>query len=105
MGKAKFNNTSNSHCSMKGKYKVGKRAYSSWGIHIKYILHGLEKSNCNAEKRDVVLHSWEAVANEEVYPNVSPLSWGCPAVSIDFFKVLDTKLKASKKPVLLWIID
>jgi hypothetical protein len=53
----------------------------------------------------VVLHSWEAVSNKEVYPQVSPLSWGCPAVSNEFMKLLDTKLKVAKKPVLLWIID
>lgn len=103
--KAKFNNKSDSHCSMKGKFKIGKRDYSSWGINVKYWLHGLEKSNANAEKRVVVLHSWNAVSNEEVFPKVSPLSWGCPAVSNEFMKTLDTKLKATKKPVLLWIID
>lgn len=103
--KAKFDNRTDSHCSMKGKFKIGKRDYSSWGIHVKYVLHGLEKSNFNAEDRVVVLHSWDAVSNQEVYPQVSPLSWGCPAVSNEFMKKLDEKLKASKKPVLLWIID
>ncbi len=103
--KAKFDNRKDSHCSMKGKYKIGVRAYSQWGIHVKYVLHGLEKSNANAEDRVVVLHSWEAVANNEVYPQVSPLSWGCPAVSNDFMKLLDKKLKVSKKPVLLWIVN
>ncbi len=103
--KAKFDNRNDSHCSMKGKYKIGVRAYSQWGIHVKYVLHGLEKSNANAEDRVVVLHSWEAVANKEVYPQVSPLSWGCPAVSNDFMKLLDAKLKTAKKPVLLWIIN
>jgi hypothetical protein len=103
--KAKFDSRVDSHCSMKGKYKIGQRAYSSWGIHVKYVLHGLEKSNKNAESRYVVLHSWSAVSNEEVYPDVSPLSWGCPAVSNDFMKKLDVKLKETKKPVLLWIID
>jgi predicted aconitase len=90
---------------MKGKYKIGKRDSSQWGIKIKYWLHGLEKSNETAVDRVVVLHSWEAVSNEEVYPEVSPLSWGCPAVSNDFMKKLDEKLKIAKKPVLLWIVD
>ena len=103
--KAKFDNRKDSHCSMKGKYKIGVRAYSQWGIHVKYVLHGLEKTNANAEDRVVVLHSWEAVSNKEVYPQVSPLSWGCPAVSNDFMKLLDKKLKVSKKPVLLWIVN
>jgi len=103
--KAKFSNKSDSHCSMKGKYKIGKRDYSSWGIKVKYWLHGLEKSNANAVNRVVVLHSWSAVANEEIYPQVSPLSWGCPAVSDDFMRKLDVKLKTTSKPVLLWIVD
>lgn len=103
--KAKFSNTKDSHCSMKGKYKIGKRDFSSWGIHIKYWLYGMEKYNKNAEARVVVLHSWDAVSNEEIAPKVSPLSWGCPAVSNDFMKIIDAKLKVVKKPVLLWIIE
>jgi len=103
--KAKFSSKTDSHCSMKGKYKIGKRDYSSWGINVKYWLHGLEKSNANAVDRVVVLHSWDAVSNEEIYPKVSPLSWGCPAVSNEFMRKLDAKLKATKKPVLLWIIE
>ena len=103
--KAKFSNKLDSHCSMKGKYKIGKRDYSSWGINVKYWLHGLEKSNSKAIERVVVIHSWNAVKNTEIYPKFSPLSWGCPAVSNEFMKVLDEKLKRSEKPVLLWIIE
>lgn len=103
--KAKFNVKENSHCSMKGKYKIGKRDYSSWGINIKYWLHGLEATNKSAVNRVVVLHSWNAVSNEEIYPSYSPLSWGCPAVSNEFMKKLDQKLKKTSKPVLLWIIE
>lgn len=103
--KAKFSNSNNSHCSSKGKYKIGKRDVSSWGIGIKYWLKGLEATNDNAEKRVVVLHSWSAVANEEIYPKYSPLSWGCPAVSDRFMKILDEKLQKTKKPVLLWIVE
>lgn len=103
--KAKFSNKNDSHCSSKGKYKIGKRDYSSWGIKVKYWLHGLESSNTNAIARVVVLHSWDAVANEEVYPEFSPLSWGCPAVSDQFMELLDTKLQKTSKSVLLWIIE
>jgi len=103
--KAKFSNKNDSHCSSKGKYKIGKRDFSSWGIKIKYWLHGLEATNSNAVARVVVLHSWDAVANEEIYPEFSPLSWGCPAVSDQFMELLDAKLKQTEKPVLLWIIE
>lgn len=103
--KAKFSNKNDSHCSSVGKYKVGKRDYSSWGINVKYWLDGLEDSNSNARERVVVLHSWEAVANDEIYPQYTPLSWGCPAVSDAFMEKLDTKLQKTEKPVLLWIIE
>nr|WP_315223062.1 murein L,D-transpeptidase catalytic domain family protein [uncultured Flavobacterium sp.] len=103
--KAKFSNTNDSHCSSLGKYKIGKRDSSAWGIKIKYWLEGLEATNKNAENRVVVLHSWSAVSNNEIYPEYAPLSWGCPAVSDDFMKVLDKKLRSTQKPVLLWIIQ
>ena len=102
---AKFSNANNSNCSAKGKYKIGKRDSSSWGIKVKYWLHGLEKSNNNAVQCVVVLHSWNAVSNVEVYPEYSPLSWGYPAVSDDFMRILDERLQKSDKPVLLWIIE
>ena len=103
--KVKFDIKVDSHCSMKGKYKIGKRDYSSWGINVKYWLQGLEVTNKNAEERVVVLHSWGKVADKEIFPNYSPLSWGCPAVSDAFMTKLDEKLQASGKPVLLWIIE
>ncbi|MFL9842997.1 murein L,D-transpeptidase catalytic domain-containing protein [Flavobacterium rhizosphaerae] len=103
--KPRFSNTQNSHCSAIGKYKIGNRDYSSWGIHVKYWLHGLEDTNSNAVKRVIVLHSWSAVSDYEVYPQYSPLSWGCPAVSDNFMKELDAKLQQTTKPVLLWIIE
>ncbi|AWI25711.1 murein L,D-transpeptidase catalytic domain-containing protein [Flavobacterium pallidum] len=103
--KALFSNKNDSYCSAIGKYKIGKRDYSSWGIKVKYWLHGLEESNNNAEGRVIVLHSWDAVSDQEVYPKFSPLSWGCPAVSNEFMEILDAKLKQSKKPVLLWIVE
>ena len=102
---ALISNRLDSHCSATGKYKIGKRDYSGWGIGVKYWMIGLEDSNYNSEKRITVLHSWGAVKNYEVHPQYSPLSWGCPAVSNEFMKILDEKLSATKKPVLMWIIN
>ena len=65
----------------------------------------LLSTNKNAEKRVVVLHSWSAVKNQEIYPRYSPLSWGCPAVSDAFMEKLDKRLQQSEKSVLLWIIE
>lgn len=100
-----FSNIENSHCSSLGKYKIGARGYSSWGVHVKYLLHGLEASNNNALKRVIVLHSWEVVSDNEVYPNGTPEGWGCPTLSNNSFKVLDDMLKDSKRPVLMWIYN
>jgi len=102
---ASFSDRPNSHCSSKGKYKIGKRDYSGWGINVKYWIKGLENSNKSAEKRVVVLHSWGLVSEEEIYPQYSPLSWGCPAVSNKFMEKLDEMLKKTRRPVLLWIIE
>ena len=100
-----FSNISDSHCSSLGKYKIGKRGYSSWGIKVNYILHGLESTNNNALKREIVLHSWEDVSETEIYPNGTPEGWGCPAVANGFMKIIDPKIKESEKPVLLWIYN
>ena len=53
----KFSNVESSHCSSLGKFKIGERGYSSWGVKIKYLLHGLESSNSNALSRDIYLSS------------------------------------------------
>lgn len=98
-----FSNTPESHCSSLGKYRIGKRGISSWGIGINYKLHGLENSNSNAFKRIIVLHSWNAIENFEPYPLGTPEGWGCPSVSNAVMKKLDTLLQTQKKPVLLWI--
>ena len=103
--KPKFSNTPDSHCTSIGKFKIGKRGYSNWGINVNYLLHGLESTNTNALKREIVLHSWDDVPEREVYPNGTPEGWGCPAVANGFMKIVDPKLKESEKPVLLWMFD
>ena len=98
-----FSNVDGSHCSSLGKYKIGQRAYSNWGVHIKYVLHGLEKTNSNALARYIVFHSWEAIPNEEVFPSGTPEGWGCPSISNENFQLLDPILQGVKSPVLMWI--
>ncbi|HEX8516227.1 MAG TPA: murein L,D-transpeptidase catalytic domain family protein [Bacteroidia bacterium] len=99
----RFSNKDGSHCSALGKYKLGERAHSDWGINIKYLMHGLDSTNNNALSRFIVFHSWEKVSDEEVYPEGTPEGWGCPTVSNNSMKVIDPLLKASDKPVLMWI--
>lgn len=97
-----FSNTYHSHCSSLGRYRIGKRGYSAWGINVKYLLHGLDTGNSNALGRIIVLHGWSAVSEVEVYPSGTPEGWGCPAVSNSTMHQLDSLLKDRIRPVLLW---
>jgi L,D-transpeptidase catalytic domain len=99
----KFSNLDGSHCSSLGKYKIGKRTTSDWGVKLKYFLHGLEKTNSNALARTIVFHSWEAISDDEIYPKGTNEGWGCPAISNNSFVIVDPILKATTKPVLMWI--
>lgn len=100
-----FSNINGSHLSSLGKYKLGARSYSQWGINIHYKMHGLESTNNNAFKRIIVLHSHTPLPEKEIYPLHLPMGWslGCPVTDNTTMKYLDDKLKSSKKPVLLWI--
>ncbi|MCU0422604.1 MAG: murein L,D-transpeptidase catalytic domain family protein [Bacteroidia bacterium] len=100
-----FSNIDGSHCSSLGKYKIGARGPSDWGIGIKYLLHGLEKSNSNAAARFIVLHSWDLIPDEEVYPAGVAEGWGCPSISNSALMWLDSVLVKKSKPVLLWMYN
>jgi hypothetical protein len=96
-----------SNCTSLGKYKIGKRSYSNYGINIHYKLHGLESTNSNAFKRQVVLHSYNYVSETEIYPEhlTMGMSLGCPVVANGIMKQIDALLQKTKKPTLLWIFE
>jgi hypothetical protein len=100
-----FSNKEGSYCSSYGKYAVGKKAYSKWGINIHYKLKGLEPSNNNAYKRIIVLHSYDPVSEDEIFPEQLPMGWslGCPVVSNQTMRSIEQLMKKKSKPVLLWI--
>jgi hypothetical protein len=100
-----FSNEKGSNCTSLGKYKTGSRAYSNWGIHVNYKMHGLEKSNSNAMQRLIVLHSYDPVSDREIFPEHLPMGWsqGCPVISNALMTRIDKLLKSRKKPVLIWI--
>jgi len=101
----KFSNEDGSHLSALGKYQLGERGRSDWGIHVKYLMHGLEETNNNALKRFIVFHSWELMSDKEVYPKGSPEGWGCPTISNNAMKELDPIIQNSEKPLLMWIYN
>lgn len=101
-----FSNKEGSYCTSLGKYKVKGRSYSNWGINIHYKMYGLEKTNDNAFKRIVVLHSYSQVPNHEIYPvTLFGQSAGCPVLSDETMTKIDNLLKKKTKPVLLWIYN
>jgi len=102
-----FSNEEGSLLTSLGKYKIGIRSYSQWGINVHYKLHGLESTNNNAFKRIVVLHSHTPVPSMEMYPLHMPMGWsfGCPVTDDETMTYLDEKLKNVKKTVLLWIFN
>jgi len=101
LSRGKFSNLSGSGCSSLGRYKVGAFYHGSYGESFK--LHGLDKSNSNAYPRGVVIHGYDCVPDEEIYPRVLCNSLGCPMVSYNFFDKLSRIIKNSDKPILLWI--
>jgi len=98
-----FSNEDGSHLSSLGKYRLEGRGYSEWGINVKYLMHGLEKTNSNALKRFIVFHSWNLMSDEEIFPKGSPEGWGCPTISNNAMKEIDPVIQKSTKPILMWI--
>lgn len=100
---ASFSNEPGLGCSSLGRYKIGNKYNGRFGAA--YKLHGLDSTNSNAYKRNVVLHSYYEVPDIEIHPAHVCNSLGCPMVSKNFFKTLANIIDTSKKPVLLWIVN
>lgn len=97
-GELKFSNEPNSNCTSLGRYAIGKSYRGIFGKS--YILKGLDKTNNNAAKRMIVLHSYSAVPESEQDYYIA-LSHGCPMVSETFFKRLEKIIDSSKSNILL----
>ena len=98
----KYSNEPGCGCTSVGKYKIGNSYYGKFGLA--YKLYGLDKTNNNAFKRFVVLHSHECVPETEVQDEICQ-SDGCPTVSPQFLQQLKPMIKQSPKPILLWIFE
>jgi len=98
----KYSNEPGCGCTSLGKYKIGNLYYGRFGLA--YKLYGLDKTNDNAFKRFVVLHSHECVPETEVQDEICQ-SDGCPTVSPQFLQQLKPLIERSSKPILLWIFE
>jgi len=97
----RFSNASKSGCSSLGKYSVGEFYTGKYGKSFR--LTGLDNSNSNAYNRAVVIHGYDCVPDNEIYPRVLCNSLGCVMVSYKFFDKLSRLIKNSDKPILLWM--
>ena len=68
---------------------------------LSYRLDGLDETNSNARKRAIVLHRLDCVPDIE-QKNEICLSWGCPMVSDNFFKILEQHIDKSDKKIILY---
>lgn len=98
----KYGNTVGCGCSSLGKYRVGYSYNGRFGLAFK--LYGLDKTNDKAFERYVVLHSHECVPETAVNDEICQ-SDGCPTVSPNYLQQLKPIIKASSKPILLWIFE
>lgn len=99
-GNVIYSNRPGSNASSRGLYQVGQSYTGKFGKA--YKLYGLEPTNSNAFRRAIVLHSYPWMPSSEV-PNRIFESQGCPTVSPQFFETLSQFIKASSRPVLLYI--
>ncbi len=99
-----FSNVPESNKSSLGFAIVNQRAYSNWGIHIKYWLDGISPTNSNMRKRIMVLHSYRWVPSYETYPFPIVTSLGCIMVSKKDMYFLDQLIKKQKNKKILMFI-
>lgn len=95
----KFSNQNNSRCSSLGKYVISEKYKGQFGLS--YRLDGLDETNNNARKRAIVLHRLDCVPAIEQKDEIC-LSWGCPMVSDNFFKILEQHIDKSDKKIILY---
>jgi hypothetical protein len=98
-----YSNTKGSKCTSLGRYKIINKYKGEYGEA--YRMLGLDSSNYNAFKRNIVLHSMGCIPDAEENNMPVCISEGCPAVSISFLSSLSKIIDSRKKPVLLWIFD
>lgn len=95
-----FSNQPGSYCTSEGRYKLGAKFEGEFGTG--YKLYGLDTSNCNALKRDIVFHFHPGVPDKED-PKVISRSNGCPMVSQKVFRATEKLIDMEDKPVLMWV--
>lgn len=101
--KVDFSNTVSSGLTSLGKYKISYQYTGRFGSA--YKLNGLDTSNSNAFERNVVLHAYGCVPDNEPYPLPICNSLGCIMVSYHFLEKLGKEITKTKQPILMWVYE
>lgn len=99
-GKLRFSNVPNSLSTSLGNYYIGNHYNGKFGKA--YKLYGLDKTNSNAFKRDIVFHHYYDVPYEEKDGYICN-SFGCPMVNKQYFERIAKIIDDSKTNILLRI--
>lgn len=97
-GKLKFSNVPNSLNTSLGSYYIGNNYVGKFGKA--YRLHGLDKTNNNAFKRDIVFHYYYDVPYKEKDGYICN-SFGCPMVNKKYFERIAKIIDASESNILM----
>jgi hypothetical protein len=97
-----YSNVPGSNCTSLGIYKIMTSYTGSYGYS--YRLCGLEETNNNALKRNIVLHAMSCIPDRENYAPAC-VTEGCPAVSPQFLSFMQPIIKSRKSPMLFWVFD
>jgi len=96
-----FSNVPESNKSSLGYAIVNQRAWSKWGIHVKYWLDGISTTNTNMRKRVMVMHSYTMVPDYKTFPLPIITSLGCVMLSDKDMTYIDKLIKKQKNKRLL----
>lgn len=103
-----FSNEVGSNCSSLGHFKiVGKHKMRTSGLP-SFKLIGLDKSNSNAERRGILIHSAKLISMFRwgMYPFYLPMdkriSSGCFVVDIDMMGTIEGILEKEWNPILVY---
>lgn len=99
-GELKFSNIPNSLSTSIGKYYIGNSYQGKFGKA--YKLYGLDQTNSNAFKRDIVFHYYYDVPYKEQNRYICN-SFGCPMVNRKYFDRMSKIVDESESNIIMSI--
>lgn len=106
-----FSNTLGSNCSSLGWYLVDRGVGVSAHYGYKYhAVDGLDSSNSNARRRQILIHPWSSVTHDYEARISQPMNLdgrcaGCFTTTDKGYKTIDRYAKSSQKRILLYAFN